>query len=160
MSEPLGGMVLDDLLGLRVEIAETVDRVYRKTGLPSAQALLIGSSSKGAQVRLARVLPSVDVKFRPFLGRQVRPSPDMLADDRTPASRVLGGRSVLAIALVSSRKGPRGRFGDARGLGRRGTIWLAVGVRLSCRRCRASRAWWFDQLLFGPDSPPRLLRVG
>jgi hypothetical protein len=40
MSKPLSGAVLDDLLELRVEIAETVDRVYRETGLPSAQALL------------------------------------------------------------------------------------------------------------------------
>lgn len=40
MSEPLGGTVLDDLLELRVEIAETVDGVYRAAGLPSVQALL------------------------------------------------------------------------------------------------------------------------
>lgn len=40
MSQPLSGAVLDDLLELRVEIAEAVDRVYRQTGLPSAQSLL------------------------------------------------------------------------------------------------------------------------
>jgi hypothetical protein len=40
ISKPLSEAVLDDLLELPVEIAETVDRVYRETGLPSAQALL------------------------------------------------------------------------------------------------------------------------
>jgi hypothetical protein len=40
MSKPLAADVLDDLLQLRLEIAEVVDAVYRETGLPSAQALL------------------------------------------------------------------------------------------------------------------------
>jgi hypothetical protein len=38
--EPLAPEVLDDLLELRVEIAEIVDQIYRETGLPSAQQLL------------------------------------------------------------------------------------------------------------------------
>ena len=39
MSKPLPADVMDDLLELRVEIAEIVDGIYRETGLPSAQHL-------------------------------------------------------------------------------------------------------------------------
>jgi hypothetical protein len=39
-SKPLSAGTLDDLLQLRLEIAEAVNDVYEETGLPSAQALL------------------------------------------------------------------------------------------------------------------------
>jgi hypothetical protein len=39
LTKPLAPNVLDDLLELRVQIAEVVDDIYRQTGLPSAQQL-------------------------------------------------------------------------------------------------------------------------
>jgi hypothetical protein len=39
LSKPLAPNVLDDLLELRLKVAEVVDEIYRQTGLPSAQQL-------------------------------------------------------------------------------------------------------------------------